>query len=281
MSGCRNTQERIAELFDRLDALRANTSREWKVVLVDDASTDNTLAALLMSSHGREWAQVVHQAVESGMGGAIRTALAHASTRVICTVDSESDYPLARLNDLASIIEDGAGLVSSVGKRPAEPRDRSSSLRELATDRVSRLSLTVTGCDLQTLTCPFCAYRREVLERLALRADGRRSQVEIMIRAFASGVDVRLAPVGTGSGQREAKGDDIGVMLAAAIALVLLRCRMVMRGLVDGRSTVTRAVRAKLTNPVTLVLSADSVAKDLNGTNGVHFRDRKEDAVAN
>jgi glycosyltransferase involved in cell wall biosynthesis len=278
---CRNAQERIAALFDQLDALQDNAIREWKVVLVDDASTDNTLAALLLSSQSKEWAQVVHQPVESGMGEAIRTALVHTSSPVICTVDSESDYPLAWLHDLVRIIEDGADLAAGVGKSSAEPRDGRSTLRELVAQEVSRVSVTVTGCDLQTLTCPFRAYRREILERLVFRASGRLSQLEIMFRAFAAGVDVRLVPVDTAPRQPRTKRDNTGMVLAAAIALMLLRSLAVMRKLVDRRSTVTRTARAKVADPLILTPPANPTATNLNGTNGVRFSERRDEAATN
>ncbi len=193
---CYNEEEGIPALVARLRAMRRNpVMQHWTFLFIDDGSNDGTFAELLRAARDEPWIEVVRHHENLGLGAALRTAFAHTSAWVVCTIDSDCTYPPERLPELTALIEQGADIVTASAWHPETDEPQGSSYRLLLSRFVSRIYKLLIGQDIHTFTCLFRAYRRDAVERTRFRSNGFAAVAEIMLRAILAGYQVREVPM--------------------------------------------------------------------------------------
>lgn len=193
---CFNEVDGLPSLLERLRALRAGTRRDWRILFVDDGSTDDTFAALLRAGRDEPLVSVVRHHENRGLGAALRTAFAQVASPIVCTIDSDCTYPPERLPELVALIEGGADLATASAWHPSmTAMAEGSRLRLLLSRQVSGVYKQLIGQDVHTFTCLFRAYRRELLQRVAFRGDGFSAVAELFLKAVLQGYVVREVPM--------------------------------------------------------------------------------------
>lgn len=88
-----NEQATIREVLDRVRAVAlAPPFDEKEIIVVDDCSTDNTLAMLAEEQATCSDLQVLRHTQNRGKGAAVRTALEHATGDVMLIQDADLEY---------------------------------------------------------------------------------------------------------------------------------------------------------------------------------------------
>jgi dolichol-phosphate mannosyltransferase len=192
---CYNEREGLPSLLTRLAALQQDGGHGWQVLFVDDGSADATFAHLLASVRRAPWARVLRHPTNLGLGAALRTGFAYASSPVVCTIDSDCTYPPERLPELVSLVRQGADIVTASAWHPSSRDPQGSPVRIALSRGVSRLYKALIGRDVHTFSCLFRAYRREALAGIRFRADGFAAVAEIMLRGILAGWQVREVPM--------------------------------------------------------------------------------------
>ncbi len=108
-----------------IESIRRQTLTSWELIVVDDASSDDSLAAAEQSAGGDPRIKILAQNVNRGPAAARNRALDFATARWIAIVDSDDLIPPQRLQSLlrrahitgAAIIADSL-LEFSLGARP-------------------------------------------------------------------------------------------------------------------------------------------------------------------
>ena len=91
-------------------------SRNFKIIIVNDGSIDNTKALLNEMSNDDNRVTVLHHKINRGYGGAIKTGIINASTKYSITIDSDGQHSFSDIDNMLSvIIENDADLI--VGNR--------------------------------------------------------------------------------------------------------------------------------------------------------------------
>ena len=161
-----NERESIGPLIDELlpvlDALGVPT----EVVVVDDGSTDGTRAILEVLVDHHPSVRAVFLRRNFGKGAALMAGFREATSEVIVTIDGDLQDDPAEIPRLVAGIEEGADLVSGW---KADRRDPWS--KRAASKVFNAVTARVSGLALRDLNCGFKAYRREVVESLALTGD--------------------------------------------------------------------------------------------------------------
>ena len=191
---CFNEEDSLPSLLARLRAMRSGPARDWQFLFVDDGSTDDTFARLLCAARDEAWVSVLRHPENSGVGAALRTAFAHVTSPIVCTIDSDCTYPPERLPELTALIEQGADIATAAAGQPpvsASAEADGSQLRWLLNRRLSGVYTQLTGRDVHGFTCLFRAYRRTVLERITFRSDGVSAVAELVLKAMIAGYTVR------------------------------------------------------------------------------------------
>ena len=73
--------------------------RKWKLILVNDGSSDNTPAVLKDYEEVPD-IKIIHHKVNRGYGGALKTGILCADTRYVVTVDADGQHELSDMDEL-------------------------------------------------------------------------------------------------------------------------------------------------------------------------------------
>lgn len=122
--------------------------RSWKLIVVNDGSTDAT-KEILSEYEKHDQIMVIHHKVNRGYGGAIKTGVAEVDTELFATVDADGQHQLSDIDTLYEVcLQKDADMV--VGNRG---KQRSSLYRELGKwliRRITKILLPITIHDVNS-----------------------------------------------------------------------------------------------------------------------------------
>jgi glycosyltransferase involved in cell wall biosynthesis len=182
-----NEEQSVAQL---IRAVRRGMGEDgdWELLLVDDGSTDATVAAAERAACGDVRIRFLLLARNYGQTAAMQAGFDHARGRVIVSMDGDLQNDPADIPRLLARLEEGYDLV--VGYR--ERRQDHLLTRRFPSWVANRLIRWITGVPVRDNGCSLKAYRRELLDRLHLYSDMHR-----FIPAVAAAVaGARIVEVG-------------------------------------------------------------------------------------
>ncbi len=166
---------------------------DCEVIVVDDGSRDRTgeIADRLAGSDSR--VRVIHHPVNRGYGGALISGLFGATQPFVVLCDGDGQFDPADLAKLTARARDHDVVVGRRTRR-ADPLVRRFNGRAWTT-----LVGLLFDLPIHDIDCGFKLFRRELLQGLALRAQGAMISTELMARLRARGariceVEVRHLP---------------------------------------------------------------------------------------
>lgn len=184
---------------------RAFADGDWTVWVVDDGSTDGTVAAAEVCRR-RHPLRLLRHDINRGLGAALRTGFsairaALGPRDLVVTLDADNTHPPALIPALVAPIEEGgADLVIASRFRPGARVVGVPWFRRILSrgaEAVFRVLLPVSG--VRDYTCGFRAYRGSLLKDIEpdrlIGEDGFASQAEILIRLARRGARVREVPL--------------------------------------------------------------------------------------
>lgn len=194
-----NEQNNLRDLLGECDAALSG-AMEYEVIVVDDASDDETLTVLQSLQAAYPWLRVIQHQKNCGQSAAIVTGVKAARASWIATLDGDGQNDpadiISLLRKLAS--DDNAqGLCAVVGYR----RKRHDSYVKRFSSRVANAVRSTllgdgtpdTGCGLKVfsrkafLELPYFDHMHRFLPALLQREGGRVESVEVRHRARNSG----------------------------------------------------------------------------------------------
>jgi len=191
----------------------------FEIVVVDDASTDGTAAALGRVSDPR--VRVVRHPKNRGKGAALRTAFAEVTGEVVVIQDADLEYDPGDYPKLLKPIE--AGLADVVyGSRFTGETHRVLFFWHYVGNRfLTTLSNMFTNLNLTDMETCFKAFRAEVLKGLNLRSERFGIEPEITAKIARKGWRIYETSISY-HGRNYAEGKKITWRdgLAAVVAIV-------------------------------------------------------------
>ncbi|HTX45468.1 MAG TPA: dolichyl-phosphate beta-glucosyltransferase [Solirubrobacteraceae bacterium] len=176
--------------------LTATFPFSWRIVIADNASTDNTLAIARRLTYELEGVEAIHL-LAKGRGRALRAAWSQSPAQVVCYMDVDLSTDLSALLPLVAPLLSGHSDVA-IGTRLARGARVDRCLkRELisrAYNRILRLALRARFSDAQ---CGFKAVRADAVPDLL--ADVRDEEwffdTELLVLAQRRGLRIHEVPV--------------------------------------------------------------------------------------
>jgi len=101
----------VSALIEELEAVLPSLAPAHEVILVDDASPDDTLGRARDLARAKPWVKVVALARNVGQHAAITAGLAHASGRRVAIMDGDGQHPPEALRTLWARADAGADVV--------------------------------------------------------------------------------------------------------------------------------------------------------------------------
>ena len=161
-----NERESIGPLVDELLPVLAGLGVPTEVVVVDDGSTDGTRAILEGLAAAHPSLRAVFLRRNFGKGAALMAGFREATGEAIVTIDGDLQDDPTEIPRLIAGLEEGADLVSGWKADRRDPWTK-----RAASKVFNAVTARVSGLALRDLNCGFKAYRREVVDSLALTGD--------------------------------------------------------------------------------------------------------------
>ena len=162
----------------------------WSVVVVDDGSTDHTVAEARAAG-----ATVVRHALNLGQGAALQTGIDYALRRgahTIVTFDADGQHDV---NDIPALVAALADADVALGSRFLGSVEGATQRRMAMLRTAVKMSNRLSGLELTDAHCGLRAWRASVAHKLRISQDRMAHASELLRKIKASGLRVVEVPV--------------------------------------------------------------------------------------
>ncbi len=183
-----NEAESLEELYRQVAAVCDRMGDDWETVFVDDGSTDGS-GRVLADIAGRDaHVRVVSFRANAGKSAALQAGFDAARGSIVVTMDADLQDDPAEIPNLVTAIKDrDLDLVSGWKKTRRDPLSK-----RLPSKLFNAAVRWFGGLDLHDVNCGLKAYRREVVETVAVYGELHRF---IPVLAAYNGFRVGELPV--------------------------------------------------------------------------------------
>jgi len=165
-----NEQDNVARLCAATHEALSGMRRTYELVIVDDGSSDDTVAVATAIARSDERVRLVVLARNSGQTAAMAAGMAHARGLYLVTMDGDLQNDPRDIPMLVAKLAEGYDLVAGYRQR----RQDKVITRKVPSWVANRLIRGITGVQIRDNGCSLKAYRRATLDRLHLYSDMHR-----------------------------------------------------------------------------------------------------------
>jgi glycosyltransferase involved in cell wall biosynthesis len=218
---CHNEAPNLQAVVRMASEAGRNWACEHEVIVVDDGSTDRTLALATTLAAQDPSVRVVVHPVNRGYGAALRSGIQAAGMPWILLTDADLQFDLSQLGRFAELSDEHDAIVGYRLERK-DPWGR------IAAAAVwNRLVHAVFGLPLRDVDCAFKLIRRKFLYALELESDGAMISTELLVgllRRDARIVELPVEHLPRTAGRQS--GTNPRVVARALRELIALRRRL-------------------------------------------------------
>ena len=176
-----NEEKNLERLFKRIVPVMDSLKRDYEIVLVDDGSTDRSLAILL--KHADECIKIVELTKNYGQHAAVFAGFENSRGDVIITMDADLQNPPEEIPRIIEVMEEGNyEVVGTVRKTRKD-----SIFRKIPSKIVNAATRRITGVRLSDWGCMLRAYRRRVVDHM-LQTREHSTFIPALATAFAKDI---------------------------------------------------------------------------------------------
>lgn len=197
-----NEEAVAVELVSRLDAQCRNCAEDYEIIIVDDGSTDRSLAALKDALSKFSKLKIIELARNFGQTAALAAGIDAAKGDVIVTMDGDLQHSPEEMPRFLEKLAEGADIVS--GWR--EVRTDGFFLRRLPSLAANALMRRLSGLAIRDFGSTYKAYRAEVLKRIELFGELHR-----FIPVLASRIGAKIVEIPISVAPREKGASKYGL----------------------------------------------------------------------
>ena len=216
-----NESERIGKALN--DVLGTDWPFPIELIVVDDGSTDGT-RDFLRSYAWPDFAHLHFHDRNQGKGGAVRTALGHATGRFSVIFDADLEYKADELVPLVQPLRDGLAN-AAFGVRVFDGFTSHSFLYVMGNRFVTLAANVLFNVYLHDLMTCFKAIRTDIFRDLRLRENGFTIEPEIAARLIQHGERIYEVPISYRARSFE-EGKKLTTRDGLRTIATLVRCRL-------------------------------------------------------
>jgi glycosyltransferase involved in cell wall biosynthesis len=216
-----NESERIGTALD--DVFGTDWPFPIELIVVEDGSTDGT-RDFLSSYAWPDYAHLHLHERNQGKGGAVRTALSHATGRFSVIFDADLEYKADELVPLVQPLRDGLAN-AAFGVRVFDGFTSHSFLYVMGNRFVTLAANVLFNVYLHDLMTCFKAIRTDIFRELRLRESGFTIEPEIAARLIQHGERIYEVPISYRARSFE-EGKKLTTRDGLRTIATLVRCRL-------------------------------------------------------
>lgn len=160
---------------------------DYELIVVDDASTDNTAAMADAIAAADPHVVVVHHPVNRKLGGSIKTGFATATGDLVLYSDADLPFDMAEVGRAVRLMRNYEADIVSAFRHDRTPEGRS---RAIYTFFYNGLIRALFGVRLRDINFAFKLCRSAIFQHIELRSEGSFIDAELIIRAKRLGFSV-------------------------------------------------------------------------------------------
>jgi len=179
----------IQAMAIEMDYILKGLTDDYEIIIVNDASSDNTAAILDNLAKDLPKLRVIHHETNRGYGGCLKRGFGEAKKEWIFYTDGDGQYDIKEIARLLEHI-DKADIIT--GYKIA----RSDSLLRIVIGKVYHwINKAIFGIKVRDVDCDFRLIRRSAWERITLKTDTGFFPVEMVRRLQDKGCNFYEVPV--------------------------------------------------------------------------------------
>jgi glycosyltransferase involved in cell wall biosynthesis len=213
-----NEEDSLPILYDEVRQALDGAGRTFELVLVDDHSTDTSLAKMLELRSRDPRVKVLHFRRNYGQTAAMSAGFDHARGRVVVTLDGDLQNDPADIPRMLAKIDEGFDIVAGWRKT----RKDGFVLRRAPSQVANRLIAWVTDTPIHDTGCTLKAFRSKLVKNLSLYAEQHR-----FLPAMSRGSGARVAEIVVNHRARRFGSSKYGLERALRVLLDLFVIKLI------------------------------------------------------
>jgi glycosyltransferase involved in cell wall biosynthesis len=165
-----NEEESLPRLMETLTSVLGTLPYPYEIILVNDGSTDNSLAVMRAFGATHAQVKVVDFRRNYGQTAALMAGIDHATNDVVVMIDADLQNDPTDIPRLLAKLDEGYDVVSGWRKDRKDAQIRRNWISRVANRLISRVS----GVKLNDYGCTLKAYRRSVVSDIRLYGEMHR-----------------------------------------------------------------------------------------------------------
>jgi len=183
---CHNEQEAIAKVIDGVNKAMKDTRHSYEVIVVDDASSDNTV-----SEAEKNGALVIKRRIHGGAGASRKTGIVKARGKIIVMLDGDESYEASDIPKLLSYFPE----YDQVNGTRTSEQGSMKYLRTPAKWFIRKLACYLTGTYIPDLNTGLKAFKKDImLQYLWVIPDGFSCVTTMTLAFLCNGYNVKYIP---------------------------------------------------------------------------------------
>jgi dolichol-phosphate mannosyltransferase len=207
---CYNEARTLRACLKRTLAIQ-NEALQLEIIVVDDASTDDSLAIARDFASQHSEVMVLQHEINQGKGAALRTGIQKATGEIVAIQDADLEYnPRDLTRMMEPILEDTADVVLGTRFTLSGAHRVLYFWHYLGNRVLTLLSNMLTDLNLTDMECCYKVFRREVIQ--SIRIQESRFGIEPELVAKVAQMRLRIYEMGVSyAGRTYEEGKKIGV----------------------------------------------------------------------
>jgi len=184
-----NEEKAIAASLDRIISFMKDNFEDYEIIVVNDASTDNTAGEVSKFSE----LKLVSHPYNKGNGSAVRTGIRNACKEFVVMMDADGQHDIADIEKIAELL----GVYDCVVGARTESSEGSFH-RNIANIFYNRLASYVTNVRIEDLTSGYRGFKTSVIKKfLYMFPNGFSYPTTSTLAIIKAGYNLKYCPIHT------------------------------------------------------------------------------------